>query len=405
MNIMRSTWIVLAFGAAFAASAQITTVNGMKVFKKWWNDFPTSNAVETVNYPTSVSLTDNPQSTGSGYANRHLFMFSSDGGATEYVHKGLNDGFEVSMDVNVNSNAVSGSFPRRVEAGPFLRMPVVGGWVSEVQMIITSDGEVAAFGTPIPFYSFTTQQAITYTQGTTVKIGYRCYRDTDGKFKWVWLYGNTPSPALTMEGSVQGLPWDFTNKGIQPSYIDNGQPKDPNLGMYLQIMPNQGAPTQINASMAMTNIVVRSYGIKGNVMLNNITTNGEGEPITVDVVSSGTSLQSFTTTLDRNGLINMRSTVPAGTYDVYVRGATHITKKISNVVFSADSANFTAALINGDVNGDNEVGPADFTLLSGSFGKMLGDPGYLASADLNRDDEVGPADFTILSQNFGIQGD
>lgn len=55
----------------------------------------------------------------------------------------------------------------------------------------------------------------------------------------------------------------------------------------------------------------------------------------------------------------------------------------------------------GDVNGDGEVGPADFTLLSAAFGSSLGDPNYNVDADLNKDDEVGPADFTILSQNFG----
>lgn len=70
---------------------------------------------------------------------------------------------------------------------------------------------------------------------------------------------------------------------------------------------------------------------------------------------------------------------------------------------ATSSASIT--LRNGDVNADNEVGPADFTLLSAAFGSSLGDPNYLASADLNKDDEVGPADFTLLSGSFGMMGD
>lgn len=59
------------------------------------------------------------------------------------------------------------------------------------------------------------------------------------------------------------------------------------------------------------------------------------------------------------------------------------------------------APIPGDVNGDGEVGPADFALLAAAFGSFVGDPTYNADADLNRDGEVGPGDFAILARNFG----
>lgn len=55
----------------------------------------------------------------------------------------------------------------------------------------------------------------------------------------------------------------------------------------------------------------------------------------------------------------------------------------------------------GDINSDDEVGPADFALLAAAFGSFVGDPNYDANADLNGDGEVGPADFAILSANFG----
>ncbi len=401
----RSTVIVLAMGVAVMAQAQVSTVNSMYVQGRVFNDFPGSSFSATGTLATGITLTDNNVGAATGWANRHLAQFSADGGASPFSHPGGADTFEMTMDVNLTSNGTTGGFPRRVEAGPFIRMPVDGGWVSEIQMIITNDGEVAAFGTPIPFYSFTGSQSLTYTQGTTTKIGYRYFRDTDGKYKWVWIFGTAESPALTMEGSLQSLPFDFTTQGIRPPYIDGGNPRNPQLGMYFQVMPN-GAPAQtVNASFAMSNIVLRDFGIKGNVTLQNVMSQA-GKPVSVTVEDGGGNvLQSFTTNLDANGRITMKSTVAAGTYNVFVTGPTHLTRKISNVVFSADTAKFTASLLNGDVNSDNEVSPADFAILAGAFGSFVGDPNYLVNADLNGDGEVGPADFSILAGSFGEFGD
>lgn len=95
-----------------------------------------------------------------------------------------------------------------------------------------------------------------------------------------------------------------------------------------------------------------------------------------------------------------------GTYKLAIKASHWLRKLVSNVVVGRtgpSGVNFS--LINGDVNNDNEVGPADFTLLSAAFGTFLGDPGYNAEADLNGDEEVGPADFTILSASFGEIGD
>lgn len=63
------------------------------------------------------------------------------------------------------------------------------------------------------------------------------------------------------------------------------------------------------------------------------------------------------------------------------------------------------AFLNGDVNEDNEVGAADFSVLAASYDLVLGDPGFIANADLNRDDEVGAADFSILAANYDQSGD
>ncbi len=65
----------------------------------------------------------------------------------------------------------------------------------------------------------------------------------------------------------------------------------------------------------------------------------------------------------------------------------------------------TIALLNGDVNGDNWIGIADFLLLRQAFGASSGDPRFNANADLNKDGSVGIADFLLLRKNFGRTGD
>ncbi len=59
-----------------------------------------------------------------------------------------------------------------------------------------------------------------------------------------------------------------------------------------------------------------------------------------------------------------------------------------------------AALI-GDANGDGKVDILDFQILSNTFGKISGDPGYDGRADFNGDNAIDILDFQILSNNFG----
>lgn len=86
---------------------------------------------------------------------------------------------------------------------------------------------------------------------------------------------------------------------------------------------------------------------------------------------------------------------------------THWLRANSGVIdISAGSVSgITLNLINGDVDGDNEVAPNDFSVLSSAFGNVLGDPGYNANADLDEDGEVGPSDYSILASSFGLAGD
>lgn len=59
----------------------------------------------------------------------------------------------------------------------------------------------------------------------------------------------------------------------------------------------------------------------------------------------------------------------------------------------------------GDIDGDNEVGPGDFSALAGAFLSANGDPNFVAAADLDADGEVGPGDFSLLALHFLEAGD
>lgn len=101
------------------------------------------------------------------------------------------------------------------------------------------------------------------------------------------------------------------------------------------------------------------------------------------------------------------STRLRGSYELWISGA-HWLDRYYPIPVNLTDAGLTGVdlgLVNGDVNHDNEVGPADFTLMSAAFGSSTGDPNWNAAADVDGNEEVGPGDFTIIASNFGQMGD
>lgn len=405
MKIQRSTWIALGLVTAACASAQVSSVNGVRINARVWNDFSSSAFTSTNSFPSSVVMNDHITDFNQGnFANRHMWFLSNDGGTSAFNWMGGNDTFEMTYMARLDSNFAVPFGPRKAEAGPLNQFPITEGWISDSQMIITTDGEVAAFGTPIPFYSFSNRIADPqrYTPGTTVRVGYRYFRDTDNLMKWVWIYDQVESPALTLENIANV--WNFAQNGFH-TYTWESVPRFNRLGTYLQVMPKNGVPSETNIGLTANSISIVQMGVKGTVTLSDVVA-PFGEPVTVEVMSGSTVMQSMNTQLDANGMFSFRSTVPAGTYSVLVKGATHLRKRMDNVVFTANGASgINLVLINGDVDGDNEVGGSDLSLLSSAFLSSTGDGNFNASADLDRDGEVGSNDLSILSANFLTSGD
>lgn len=95
-----------------------------------------------------------------------------------------------------------------------------------------------------------------------------------------------------------------------------------------------------------------------------------------------------------------------GTYTVRAK-ASHWLRKANTavVVASGNATGIALSLTNGDVNGDNEVGAADFSALAAAYDAQVGDPNFSANADLNGDAEVGAADFSVLASSYDEVGD
>jgi hypothetical protein len=93
-----------------------------------------------------------------------------------------------------------------------------------------------------------------------------------------------------------------------------------------------------------------------------------------------------------------------GLYDVVIEGPSFLRRVVPNVNITAFST-VSTSLINGDINGDNVIGTADFNALRLAFGSSPSSPNWNPAADLNGDGVVGTADFNILRANFGLSGD
>jgi hypothetical protein len=187
-------------GAAVVAApvvvkGAVPDINGVNVTEREFNDDGDSTLTTTSTYPALVRFDDrnvNGDGAGGEFANRHVWRFSADGGATDYAFDN-DDFFQTFMDVTLNAAPTS---PRK-EAG-FL-FDTVGG---QGQFIVNTDAhEMVAFGGPIPFYAF----PATYDAGETIRLGVTYFRDTDGLRKIIYHAGDQSSPAQAFTNLEQGI--------------------------------------------------------------------------------------------------------------------------------------------------------------------------------------------------------
>jgi hypothetical protein len=231
---------LIGLTAATGAYAQISTINSANYHPREFNDIPGSSLTVVSNYPSLISFDDQNVSAATGFANRHVWRFSSDSGATPFRFS--NDTFfSVFMDVTLTGDPIS---PRK-EAG-FL-LSTIGG---DGQFIVNTDGhEVVAFGGPFPFYAFPR----TFNSGDTVRMGMTYFLDSTSGKRMIIYYANC----------LQSPPLEFSN--LEQGIIDNST-----LGGYFQI---------VNSPTVATNSGEAAFQ---NISIGGVDSDGDGVPDALD---------------------------------------------------------------------------------------------------------------------------
>lgn len=147
--------------------------------------------------------------------------------------------------------------------------------------------------------------------------------------------------------------------------------------------------------------------IGGQVILQDWTGPVAGRQIFVQVYNSGNVLiEQFFTNLDASSRWSRTNSVAStGSHTVKIKASHWLARDtVANFGVAGNTA-INHSLINGDSDGDNEVGGGDLSIVSAAFLTAVGDAGYNPDADLDGDGEVGSSDLSILSANFLLSGD
>ncbi len=123
--------------------------------------------------------------------------------------------------------------------------------------------------------------------------------------------------------------------------------------------------------------------------------------------TTGALIESTNVVPSSAGTFSFPTSVPAGTYRVWVKPSHRFLGKIlNNVVFTGSGVSgLSFTLKNGDVNGDNFVSASDQLALRAAWGANSSSSNWNPNADLNGDGNVGNSDFLIMRKNFGAAGD
>ncbi|MCS7311022.1 MAG: hypothetical protein NZ741_12465, partial [Armatimonadetes bacterium] len=149
----------------------------------------------------------------------------------------------------------------------------------------------------------------------------------------------------------------------------------------------------------------RTFSVGGRIVLEDYNGDQTAQLITVELRQDGNLIRTRLVFLDPQGRYSLDNIAP-GVYELAFKASHWLRRVVSVAVVSSDVTDVDVSLVNGDIDGDNEVSLADFGALVVAFGSMLGDEGWWnEDADLDGDGEVVFSDFDILLRNFGAVGD
>lgn len=150
---------------------------------------------------------------------------------------------------------------------------------------------------------------------------------------------------------------------------------------------------------------VRYATLSGVVSLLDFTGNPATVAVQLEVRALGSlvPLQVHTLALSGSGAYTLVAPLD-GRYNLSTKASHWLRQTLPSVsIVGGSVANFS--LLNGDIDGDNEVTLFDFGALVVAFGTTPGDSGWNPEADLDGDEEVTLFEFGVLVRNFGAIGD
>jgi len=145
--------------------------------------------------------------------------------------------------------------------------------------------------------------------------------------------------------------------------------------------------------------------VSGKVELQEFSGDPSTMSVTIEIRNPGSTspLETHVVNLDGSSQYSFNTT-RNGTFDLAAKASHWLRHTRSSIAITGNvTVNFS--VVNGDVDGDNEVTLFDFGELVAAFGSMPGDSNWNPNADLDGDDEVTLFDFGILVRNFGAIGD
>ncbi len=134
---------------------------------------------------------------------------------------------------------------------------------------------------------------------------------------------------------------------------------------------------------------------------------GGSVSVQVDVLrADGTLVRRYTLSPDERGItvLPRDTAIAPGWYDIRVKSSHWLSTRLRDIFLPTTGA-VSVSLVNGDIDGDNEVTLYDFAALVQAFGSSSGDPNWNPNADLDGDGEVTLYDFGILVSSFGLSGE
>ena len=241
MSIVKPYICLATLISLTAANALGATWDSAVINARIFNDDAGSTLTTVNTYPGLVRISDTP--TGVGFANLHNFHLADAGVEHSF---GNGEAFQFSADLTISG---AGAGEAGLQLSPWWSQNVDGRFNFR-----TTDGEIAAFGGRLPFYNFTASQGITYTKGTTVRVGLLYWPAS--------LSSSDPATItynLTMGANFYTsgpLAFDQGNPAEDPPYGLWGHLNDARVGGYMQILTGgSGAGNNLTAQWENITIV------------------------------------------------------------------------------------------------------------------------------------------------------